>query len=152
RTRLHQRPPGPRGRGGVGHVPDHRDLRDLQHVVDTPRPGRRVGVAMTVIQAQPPVALRPQRTVRGRRRGPFTPSWLTYAVLAIVFLISVFPFYWTIVAASTSNTEINQVPPNLVPGPNLFHNFDEALSNVNMGLALVNSTIVSGTVALGTVF
>src|SRR5262249_27429859 len=93
----------------------------------------------------------PTRTRRRRKYGPFTASWLTYTILAIVFIVSVFPFYWTIVAASTSNTEINQVPPNLLPGPNLFHNFHEALTNVNMGRALVDSTIVSGTVALGTV-
>lgn len=81
-----------------------------------------------------------------------TAGMITYAILAIVVLISVFPFLWTIIAASTSNTEINQVPPNLTPGPNLFKNFDAALTNVNMGKALVNSTIVSGTVAAGTVF
>jgi cellobiose transport system permease protein len=108
----------------------------------------------TVMAPAPPVDNRPQLTARARRRrkhGPFAASWLTYTILGIVLVLSVFPFYWTIVAASTSNTEINQVPPNLVPGPNLFHNFNEALTNVRMGLALVNSTIVSGTVALGTV-
>jgi cellobiose transport system permease protein len=107
----------------------------------------------TLMAPAPPVDKPPQRTVRSRRsgHGTFAASWLTYTILGIVFIISVFPFYWTIVAASTSNTEINQVPPNLVPGPNLFHNFSEALTNVQMGLALLNSTIVSGTVALGTV-
>ncbi|HEY7222194.1 MAG TPA: carbohydrate ABC transporter permease [Micromonosporaceae bacterium] len=94
-------------------------------------------------------ALGPRR--RSRRRGAFSASWLTYTILAIVFIVSVFPFYWTIVAASTSNTEINQVPPNLVPGPNLIRNFGEALNNVNMAKALVNSVIVSGSVSLSTV-
>jgi len=65
---------------------------------------------VTVIEAEPAVVLRPQRTVRGRRRGPFTPTVITYAILAIVFLMSVFPFYWTIVAASTSNTDIVLAP------------------------------------------
>ena len=68
-----------------------------------------------------------------------------------MLLVSIFPFYWTIVAASTSNTEINKVPPNLIPGGNLFKNFHPALTNVNMGAALMNSTIVSGSVAAGTV-
>src|SRR5215510_8708975 len=106
--------------------------------------------ATTILTGTPGHA--PHRTPRRRNRGPFGATWLTYTILGLVFLISVFPFYWTIVAASTSNTEINEVPPNLVPGGNLFHNFHEALTNVNMGLALVNSTIVSGAVALGTVF
>ena len=50
-------------------------------------------------------------------------SKLTYVILAVVVLISIFPFYWTILAASTSNTEINKVPPNWLPGGNLFKNF-----------------------------
>jgi cellobiose transport system permease protein len=108
---------------------------------------------MSDVVAPPrPPSDRPQRTMGGKRRGTFSPSWLTYVILAVVFVASVFPFYWTIVAASTSNTEINSVPPNLVPGANLFHNFGEALTNVNMGLALINSTIVSTAVAAGTVF
>jgi cellobiose transport system permease protein len=110
---------------------------------------------MAIITAPAPAIDAPQETVQSRHHGKFGPlraTWLTYTILAIVFVISVFPFYWSIVAASTSNTEINQVPPNLLPGPNLLHNFNEALTNVNMGLALLNSTIVSGSVAAGTVF
>jgi cellobiose transport system permease protein len=78
-------------------------------------------------------------------------SKLTYAILAVVVVISVFPFYWTILAASTSNTEINKVPPNWLPGGNLFKNFRAAMDNVDMGKALLNSLIVSGSVAAGTV-
>jgi cellobiose transport system permease protein len=80
------------------------------------------------------------------RGGP-----ITYAILAIVVIISVFPFYWTIVAASTSNAEIARVPPPLLPGGNLVSNFHKALTQVNMGKAVLNSTIVSGSIALGTV-
>jgi cellobiose transport system permease protein len=93
-----------------------------------------------------------RRPRAGKAGGHMVAGWLTYTVLTIVVLISVFPFLWTIVAASTSNTEINKVPPNLIPGANLPKNFEAALTNVNMGKALVNSTIVSGTVAIGTVF
>lgn len=78
-------------------------------------------------------------------------SKLTYVILSVVVLISIFPFYWTILAASTSNTEINKVPPNWLPGGNLFKNFHAALNNVDMGKALLNSLIVSGCVAAGTV-
>jgi cellobiose transport system permease protein len=99
-----------------------------------------------VVRTAPAPTPHPRR--RRNRRGA---GWLTYLFLAIVFIVSAFPFYWTIVAASTSNTEINQVPPNLVPGDNLFSNFSKALESVNMGKALVNSLIVSGSVTLGTV-
>jgi cellobiose transport system permease protein len=95
-------------------------------------------------------ALARRRTRRAGRH--LHAGWITYSILGLVVLISVFPFLWTIIAASTSNTEINQVPPNLVPGPNLLKNFHAALTNVNMGKALLNSTIVSGAVAAGTVF
>ena len=93
-----------------------------------------------------------RRPRAGKAGGHMVAGWLTYTVLSVVVLISIFPFLWTIVAASTSNTEINKVPPNLIPGPNLPKNFEAALTNVNMGTALLNSTIVSGTVAIGTVF
>ncbi len=96
----------------------------------------------------------PARVHKNKLRGAGgqrAAGWLTYSILTLVFLLSIFPFFWTIVAASTSNTEINKVPPNLIPGPNLIKNFHAALTNVNMGTALLNSTIVSGCVALGTV-
>ena len=80
------------------------------------------------------------------RGGP-----ITYAILAVVVIVSVFPFYWTIVAASRSNADIAQVPPPLLPGANLVSNFDKALTQVNMGKAILNSAIVSGSIALGTV-
>lgn len=80
------------------------------------------------------------------RGGP-----ITYAILAVVVIVSVFPFYWTIVAASTSNADISRVPPPLLPGGNLASNIDKALTQVNMGKAILNSTIVSGSIALGTV-
>jgi cellobiose transport system permease protein len=78
---------------------------------------------------------------------------LTYVILGIVVLISVFPIYWTIVAASTTNSQITKLPPNLIPGPNLWHNFQEALNadTGNMAKALVNSAIVASVVTLGTV-
>jgi cellobiose transport system permease protein len=80
------------------------------------------------------------------RGGP-----ITYAFLAVVVIVSVFPFYWTIVAASRSNADIAQVPPPLLPGGNLASNIDKALTQVNMGKAILNSAIVSGSIALGTV-
>jgi cellobiose transport system permease protein len=80
------------------------------------------------------------------RGGP-----ITYAILAVVVIVSVFPFYWTIVAASRSNADIAQVPPPLLPGANLVSNLDKALTQVNMGKAILNSAIVSGSIALGTV-
>jgi cellobiose transport system permease protein len=96
---------------------------------------------------------RRDRAGGGRRRPGFLQGGpITYVILAIVAVISIFPIYWTIVAASTSNSDIAQVPPPLLPGGNLVSNFHKALTQVNMGKAVLNSVIVSGSIALGTVF
>ena len=96
------------------------------------------------------VTLQPRRGGR-RRVGYLQGGPVAYAVLGLVVLVSVFPIYWSIVAASTSNADIVRVPPPLLPGGNLASNIDKALSQVNMGKAILNSTIVSGSIALGTV-
>ena len=103
----------------------------------------------------------PPRILTRRRRGHAGPDAghvgfmrggpIAYAILAVVVVVSVFPFYWTIVAASTSNADIARVPPPLLPGGNLVSNFHKALTQVNMAKAVLNSTIVSGSIALGTV-
>ena len=98
---------------------------------------------------------RPSRRGRTRRRGGRVALMqggpLTYMVLAVVVILSVFPLYWTVVAASTSNAEIARVPPPLLPGGNLVSNMHKALTQVNMGKAIMNSFIVAGSIALGTV-
>ena len=45
-----------------------------------------------------------------------------------------------------------KTPPPLTPGGNLFSNIGEALDQVDMFKALLNSLVVSGAIALGTVF
>ncbi|MEU3462774.1 carbohydrate ABC transporter permease [Streptomyces sp. NPDC006733] len=76
---------------------------------------------------------------------------LAYAILIVAALLSAFPFYWTIVAATRSNAELAQSPPSLLPGPNLMHNFQQVLDQADIGKALLNSFIVSGSVTVGTV-
>jgi cellobiose transport system permease protein len=81
-----------------------------------------------------------------QRGGPWT-----YAVLVLTTIVAIFPLYWTLVAASRTNSEIVQSPPPFTPGGNLFTNIGEALDQVDMFKALLNSVIVSGSIALGTV-
>ncbi|WP_031069737.1 carbohydrate ABC transporter permease [Streptomyces sp. NRRL WC-3742] len=83
------------------------------------------------------------------RAGPFALAALVLAALA-----SLFPLYWTLVAASTDSHRVVSTPPPLVPGSNLFHNIGYVWDNAGargMGVALLNSTLVAGTVALSTV-
>ncbi|MFD8599269.1 carbohydrate ABC transporter permease [Kitasatospora sp. NPDC059646] len=86
-----------------------------------------------------------------RARPPLHGGPLAHAVLIGATLLAVFPFYWTLVAASRSNAELSSATPALTPGPQLFHNFGEALRQAEIGKALVNSLIVSGTVTAGVV-
>ncbi|WP_457028590.1 carbohydrate ABC transporter permease [Kitasatospora sp. P5_F3] len=85
------------------------------------------------------------RAARNRQLGAGAGVYVT---LAVAVLLSVFPLYWTVVGASRSNTEINSVPPALLPGGNLFHNIGRAFEQTEMGLALANSLLVSGTVTV----
>lgn len=96
----------------------------------------------------------PAPRARGRRRnrGTDAAGWLAYVLLGIVALLSILPFYYMIVSGSRSMAEMNQSPPPLLPGPRLWENISTALDVQPLVLAIVNSTIVSGVVAVGTVF
>jgi cellobiose transport system permease protein len=91
------------------------------------------------------------RGTKGAGRQLAAGRW-TYAVLSVVALLSVVPLYWTLVAASRNNAEIASTPPPFVPGNSLFDNIGHAMETVDMVKALRNSLIVSGSIALGTVF
>jgi cellobiose transport system permease protein len=99
-------------------------------VIAVPQPRRRLG-----------------RLSVGEQRGGLA----TYAVLVLTAILALLPLYWTVVAASRSNADIAKTPPPLTPGGNLFSNIREALTQVDMVKALVNSVVVSGSIALGTV-
>ncbi len=92
-------------------------------------------------------------TTRRRKRAGRTmhAGRLTYAFLVLATLTSMFPLYYTLVAASRSNADIARVPPVLWPGPNLLHNFQQALQQADIGRALLNSLIVSSSITVGTV-
>lgn len=80
--------------------------------------------------------------------------WPSYVVLIITAVAFIAPFYYTIVIASRSNAQMNQVPPPLIPGGELWSNFAAAWNTpqANIPKALVNSLMVSTTVTVGTVF
>lgn len=76
---------------------------------------------------------------------------ITYAVLILFTIGSLFPLVWTAIAASRTNTRLAETPPPFWFGGNLFKNLDTAWSDANMGAALLNTTMVAGTIAAGTV-
>jgi cellobiose transport system permease protein len=84
-------------------------------------------------------------TLRRTRRS-------SYAILILATVLSVLPLYWTVVAASRTNSEIAASPPALIPGPNLISNIRKSLDQVDMYKAIFNSIIVSSAITAGTVF
>jgi cellobiose transport system permease protein len=96
---------------------------------------------------------------RGRRRAPglrdasgrlWRASPVTYLTLVVTILLSVFPLYWMVVAASRTNAQVGDVPPPLFPGGNLGENVQRVLDNgdANFLLGLWNSAVASTTVAV----
>lgn len=77
--------------------------------------------------------------------------WPTYALLIAVVVASAFPLYWSIVVSSRDQSAIGRYPPPLVPGGSLWDNLSAAYEQGNFGTALVNSTIVAGTITVSVV-
>ena len=90
-----------------------------------------------------------RRRARGRSTAAAGP--VTYVLLILATLVSVFPLYWTLVAGSHTNHDIAATPPPFLPSADLFHNFRLALEQAPIGKAIVNSVIVAGCITIGTV-
>ncbi|MEE1928185.1 carbohydrate ABC transporter permease [Streptomyces sp. TRM 70351] len=76
---------------------------------------------------------------------------IAYAVIVLVAVVSVFPLVWTAIAASRDNTRLAESPPPFWFGANLPKNLEIAWTDANLGLALFNTVLVAGSIALGTV-
>ncbi len=100
------------------------------------------------VAAPPPVTGQRRRRVKGTDSA----GWLTYLLLGGVAFLSLLPFYYMIVSASRTMAEMNSSPPPLLPGGLLLENIRTAMEVQPLGVAILNSTIVSGAVTLGTVF
>jgi cellobiose transport system permease protein len=102
---------------------------------------------MAATTATSRIRTRPRRHAQvGLTAGP-----IAYAVLIVATLISVLPLYWMMVIGSHTNAEMAATPPPFVPNGNLIDNIRAALQQAPMAKAVINSTIVSGAIALGTV-
>ena len=89
---------------------------------------------------------------RRRRPGKATSAGpVTYGLLILAAALSIFPLYWTAVAASHTNHDIAATPPPFLPNGSIFSNIKLALQQAPIGKAIVNSVIVSSCITLGTV-
>ena len=80
------------------------------------------------------------------------PGWVTYALLTIVFLVSIFPLFAALMYGSSTPVEMAQVSGNLprwVPSGRLFENFHRILTHPAFSFAgaLWNSLLVAAVTA-----
>ena len=90
------------------------------------------------------------RTVRLRRSpvGRFlwkVPFWI---LVALIFIYALFPFYWALRSAFTPDAKLFDTPIQYIPHHPTLANFREVLSSDFFRRALLNSTLVAGSVTL----
>ncbi|MFJ9743458.1 carbohydrate ABC transporter permease [Streptomyces sp. NPDC101166] len=111
---------------------------------------------MTTTLTPPDTTVRKPGRVRrpksARAGGTLHAGPLSYVILGLFTLGSLFPLLWTAIAASRDNSRLAQTPPPFWFGSNLFTNLDEAWNGANLGTAFINTTIVAGTSAATIVF
>lgn len=105
---------------------------------------------MSTVELRLPSRLRGRRSRRGRGQG--RPGFLAYALVILVVLGSIFPFYWMFVVASNDTSAMSQLPPRVLPGPNFIENSRRVLESVPFVRALVNSFVVAGAVTASVLF
>lgn len=71
--------------------------------------------------------------------------WL---LIVVIFVYLMFPFYWALVSALKTQSELIQTPATLWPSNPVLTNFRAVLSNDRFLRALLNSTIVASAVTL----
>ncbi|EYT65517.1 sugar ABC transporter permease [Curtobacterium flaccumfaciens UCD-AKU] len=109
----------------------------------------------------------PPRMGAGHRRRPSLGRVLAWVAMILVIVVTLFPFYWILRTALSSNTAINSDPTSLLPvGFSLggfervfgLQSTEEALAQGGSGAALnfwrylLNSILVSTLVTVGQVF
>ncbi|MGW4640225.1 carbohydrate ABC transporter permease [Sphaerisporangium sp. NPDC004334] len=81
-----------------------------------------------------------------------TARTLIYLTLIAVAFFSALPLYYSVVVASRDNAALADVPPPLLPGGNLLANIGRVFDTVPFALALLNSVLVAGSIALSVMF
>lgn len=92
----------------------------------------------------------------GRGPGRFAPGQhrvtiAGYGAMALIAFVSIFPFYWMFVVASSTSDEISKMPPSLVPGPRFFEVISNVYKVVDFTRALENTAFVGTVVAISQV-
>jgi trehalose/maltose transport system permease protein len=106
---------------------------------------------MSTVAEAPRTVERPVSRARLLRKSPVgrfvtrLPFWL---LIAAIFVYALFPFYWALRSAFTPDGEQFNTPIKYFPAHPTLVNFREVLSTSTFQHALINSTIVAGSVTL----
>ncbi len=108
---------------------------------------------MTVVAHEADRATRAQELVKRKRRERRSARRLAkripfYLLIAAIFVYALFPFYWALRSAFTKESELFTTPVQYVPEHPTLENFRAVLSSDQFLRALLNSTIVAGSVTL----
>lgn len=87
-------------------------------------------------------ATRP-RVPRLRRTYRRRPGFVTYGILVVVGVTSIYPLWWSVVIGSRTPAALASTWPPLLPGGNFLNNAQEVFDTIPFWLALANSAIVS---------
>jgi trehalose/maltose transport system permease protein len=104
----------------------------------------------TAAETARPLARPVSRVVR-LRRHPIgrilikLPFWL---LVALIFVYALFPFYWALRSAFTPDAQLFDTPVQYFPRHPTFAHFRDVLSSSFFRRALLNSTLVAGTVTV----
>lgn len=110
--------------------------------------------AQTAGQGAAKAAARRRARNHGAGAAVRRPGWVTYALLGLALVISVFPLYYTLLLGSSDQVAISQRPlPQLLPDVSILERFGQimASSQINFWLAFANSAIIAVVVSLAVV-
>ncbi|OCA83401.1 carbohydrate ABC transporter permease [Pradoshia sp. D12] len=77
---------------------------------------------------------------------------LVYTLLGISSLLSLFPFYWMFVMATSPSSAFNSIPPTLTPGNMLVENFKKVLNQIDFFGSMWNSFVICAIVTIVVLF
>lgn len=77
---------------------------------------------------------------------------VTHAILIVGVLVSLFPFYWMLVMATNSTSDVFAYPPKLFFGGQLWTNVHNVLTNVDFFGSLLNTFIVAAATTILVLF
>jgi trehalose/maltose transport system permease protein len=88
------------------------------------------------------------RSLRRSPLGRYLPKVAFWLLILVIFVYALFPFYWAVRSAFTPETRLFDTPIQYFPSHPTLENFREIFSTSFFTRALLNSTIVAGSVTL----